>query len=189
MTATPFRDAAAAWRQQDDDTGSRTASYQETLVSAIGKPSMRSSLNMNRLSWQPTISNGRHRRRNQRHHGMVRKWDSYLAVCLKATADWPVVALNREQGDDRTFNLGYIFHLDYRGQGYATEGPGRSRAMRSIDCRHHRVVTARRPPTALPAACWSARFQENLREHSIVQDRTRWQADSVRRLHLRTVKR
>jgi ribosomal-protein-alanine N-acetyltransferase len=49
--------------------------------------------------------------------------DSYLAVCLKATGRLAgFVALNQEQAGDRTFNLGYIFHPDCRGQGYATEG-------------------------------------------------------------------
>ncbi len=48
--------------------------------------------------------------------------DSYLAVCLKSTGRLiGFVALNREQGDDRTFNLGYVFHFGYHGQGYATE--------------------------------------------------------------------
>ncbi len=49
--------------------------------------------------------------------------DSYLAVCLKATGQLiGFVALNREEGKDRTFNLGYVFHFGYHGQGYATEG-------------------------------------------------------------------
>jgi RimJ/RimL family protein N-acetyltransferase len=49
--------------------------------------------------------------------------DSYLAVCLK-DIDRLIgfVALNEEQPEDkRAFNLGYIFHSDYHGKGYATE--------------------------------------------------------------------
>ena len=49
--------------------------------------------------------------------------DSYLAVCLKATERFiGFVALNPEgQADQRTFNLGYVFHVDYHGKGYASE--------------------------------------------------------------------
>jgi len=68
--------------------------------------------------------------------------DSYLAVCLKATGRLAgFVALNQEQEDDRTFNLGYIFHLDYRGQGYATEGCRAVLAHAFDRLQAHRVVT------------------------------------------------
>jgi ribosomal-protein-alanine N-acetyltransferase len=68
--------------------------------------------------------------------------DSYLAVCLKATGRLAgFVALNREQDDDRTFNLGYIFHPDYRGQGYATEGCWAVLAHAFDQLQARRVVT------------------------------------------------
>lgn len=49
--------------------------------------------------------------------------DSYLAVCLKRTGKLiGFVALNPDEGDGGVaFNLGYVFHTDYHGQGYATE--------------------------------------------------------------------
>jgi RimJ/RimL family protein N-acetyltransferase len=49
--------------------------------------------------------------------------DSYLAVCLKASGRLVgFVALNQEtQEEPRAFNLGYIFHFDYHGKGYASE--------------------------------------------------------------------
>ena len=56
------------------------------------------------------------------------KWfadgDSYLAVCLKVTGKLiGFIAIDRRDNDEgRVHNLGYIFHPDYAGQGYATEG-------------------------------------------------------------------
>lgn len=49
--------------------------------------------------------------------------DRYLAVCLKATGCLiGFVALNPEgQADQHTVNLGYVFHFDYHGKGYASE--------------------------------------------------------------------
>jgi len=68
--------------------------------------------------------------------------DSYLAVCLKATSRLiGFVALNREQGDDRAFNLGYVFHSDYHGKGYATEGCQAVLAHAFDRLQAHRVVT------------------------------------------------
>jgi len=68
--------------------------------------------------------------------------DSYLAVCLKATRRLiGFVALNQEQEDDRTVNLGYIFHFDYHGQGYATEGCRAVLAHAFDRLQAHRVVT------------------------------------------------
>jgi ribosomal-protein-alanine N-acetyltransferase len=68
--------------------------------------------------------------------------DNYLAVCLKTTGRLAgFVAINREQEDDRTFNLGYIFHPDYRGQGYATEGCRAVLAHAFDQLQARRVVT------------------------------------------------
>ena len=68
--------------------------------------------------------------------------DSYLAVCLKATSRLiGFVALNREQGDDRMFNLGYVFHFGYHGQGYATEGCRAVRGLAFDRWQARRVVT------------------------------------------------
>ncbi len=73
--------------------------------------------------------------------------DSYLAVCLKATGRLiGFVALNPERGDNRAFNLGYIFHLDYRGQGYATE------ACRAVLAHAFDGLQARRVVTGTAAA-------------------------------------
>jgi len=49
--------------------------------------------------------------------------DSYLAVCLREEDPFiGFVALNPRRGEDgRAYSLGYVFHPDYRGQGYATE--------------------------------------------------------------------
>jgi [ribosomal protein S5]-alanine N-acetyltransferase len=49
--------------------------------------------------------------------------DRFLAVCLKDTGRFiGFVALNPEQEvDRREYNLGYIFHADYHGKGYASE--------------------------------------------------------------------
>jgi len=49
--------------------------------------------------------------------------DDYLAVCLRSTGKIiGFVAINRrtEQAED-IYNLGYVFHPGYHGQGYATE--------------------------------------------------------------------
>lgn len=50
--------------------------------------------------------------------------DSYLAACLKTTNKLiGFIALNPgEEEGDVEFNLGYAFHTDYHGKGYATEG-------------------------------------------------------------------
>ena len=52
--------------------------------------------------------------------------DSYLAVCLKATGKLiGFIALTPNPGEEEggvEFNLGYVFHTDYHGKGYATEG-------------------------------------------------------------------
>jgi RimJ/RimL family protein N-acetyltransferase len=50
--------------------------------------------------------------------------DSYLAVCLKTTGKLiGFIAIGRrEEREGRVHNLGYIFHPDYHGQGYAMEG-------------------------------------------------------------------
>ena len=49
--------------------------------------------------------------------------DRFLAVCLKDSGRFiGFVALNPEQENDaRAYNLGYIFHANYHGQGYASE--------------------------------------------------------------------
>ena len=49
--------------------------------------------------------------------------ESYLAVCLNATDRLiGFVALNPEgRAEQRAFNLGYVFHVDYHGKGYAGE--------------------------------------------------------------------
>lgn len=49
--------------------------------------------------------------------------DSFLAVCLKGTGQLiGFVALNEEPHDGQpVFNLGYVFHFGYHGQGYASE--------------------------------------------------------------------
>lgn len=49
--------------------------------------------------------------------------DNYLAVCLKPTGQLiGFIAINRrEEQDGKVYNLGYIFHIDYQGKGYATE--------------------------------------------------------------------
>ena len=49
--------------------------------------------------------------------------DSFLAVCLRSTGKViGLVALNEEEREDGPArNLGYIFHSDFYGQGYATE--------------------------------------------------------------------
>jgi RimJ/RimL family protein N-acetyltransferase len=51
------------------------------------------------------------------------KGDDYLAACLKDTGKLVgLVAVERRGGQERTVhNLGYVFHPDYHGQGYATE--------------------------------------------------------------------
>jgi ribosomal-protein-alanine N-acetyltransferase len=50
--------------------------------------------------------------------------DDYAAACLKATGQ--LVGLismgRREEAQRRAHNLGYVFHPDFHGQGYATEG-------------------------------------------------------------------
>jgi len=56
------------------------------------------------------------------------KWfasgDDYLSVCLKTTGKLiGLIAINRrKEQEERVHNLGYVFHPDYHGQGYATEG-------------------------------------------------------------------
>jgi len=49
--------------------------------------------------------------------------DSYLAVCLKDNGRFiGFVALNPREGEDcQRYGLGYVFHPDCHGQGYATE--------------------------------------------------------------------
>jgi ribosomal-protein-alanine N-acetyltransferase len=49
--------------------------------------------------------------------------DSYVAVCLKPDDQLiGFVAFNPEKHEgERVFNLGYVFHFDYHGKGYATE--------------------------------------------------------------------
>jgi RimJ/RimL family protein N-acetyltransferase len=50
--------------------------------------------------------------------------DDYLAVCLKATGKLiGFIAINRRtEQEERVHNLGYVFHPDHHGHGYATEG-------------------------------------------------------------------
>jgi ribosomal-protein-alanine N-acetyltransferase len=50
--------------------------------------------------------------------------DEYLAVYLKPTDRLiGLIAINRRgEQEGRMYNLGYIFHPGYHGQGYATEG-------------------------------------------------------------------
>jgi RimJ/RimL family protein N-acetyltransferase len=50
--------------------------------------------------------------------------DDYFAVCLKATGRLiGFIAIDRRQEfEDRVHNLGYVFHPDHHGQGFATEG-------------------------------------------------------------------
>ncbi|HOS95059.1 MAG TPA: GNAT family N-acetyltransferase [Armatimonadota bacterium] len=49
--------------------------------------------------------------------------DGYLAVCLRSTGECiGLLALHpRDDADPKVYNLGYIFHSDYHGHGYATE--------------------------------------------------------------------
>jgi RimJ/RimL family protein N-acetyltransferase len=49
--------------------------------------------------------------------------DDYLAVCLKPAGKViGFVAINRRtEQEERVYNLGYVFHPGYHGQGYATE--------------------------------------------------------------------
>jgi [ribosomal protein S5]-alanine N-acetyltransferase len=48
--------------------------------------------------------------------------DDYLAVCLKETDGLiGFIAIERRE-EEKAHNLGYIFHPDYHGQGYALEG-------------------------------------------------------------------
>ena len=49
--------------------------------------------------------------------------DGYLAVCLKSTGKLiGLVAIDRRpEQEGRVHNLGYVFHPDYHGQGYAVE--------------------------------------------------------------------
>ena len=49
--------------------------------------------------------------------------DNFLAACLKETGQFiGFVALNPEEAEDsREYNLGYVFHSNYHGHGYATE--------------------------------------------------------------------
>lgn len=69
--------------------------------------------------------------------------DNYLAVCLKATGQLiGFVALNPEgQADQRTFNLGYVFHFDYHSKGYASEACGAVLAHAFEHYQADRVVT------------------------------------------------
>lgn len=50
--------------------------------------------------------------------------DSHLAVCLKATGKLiGLIAIGpREDHEKRVHGLGYVFHPEHHGQGYATEG-------------------------------------------------------------------
>jgi len=50
--------------------------------------------------------------------------DSHLAVCLKMGRQLiGFVALNPEMAvDEKVYNLGYVFHFNYHGRGYASEG-------------------------------------------------------------------
>jgi RimJ/RimL family protein N-acetyltransferase len=50
--------------------------------------------------------------------------DEYLAVCLKETGKlFGLIAINRRKEQEAAvYNLGYVFHPGYHGQGYATEG-------------------------------------------------------------------
>jgi ribosomal-protein-alanine N-acetyltransferase len=50
--------------------------------------------------------------------------DEYLAVCLKTTSKLiGLIAIGRRpRQEGRVHNLGYVFHPDHHGQGYAAEG-------------------------------------------------------------------
>jgi len=50
--------------------------------------------------------------------------DDYLAVCLKGTGKLiGLIAIERrKEQEERVHNLGYVFHPDHHGHGYATEG-------------------------------------------------------------------
>lgn len=50
--------------------------------------------------------------------------DDYLAACQKATGKLiGLVAIkHKKEQEGRVHGLGYVFHPDYRGQWYATEG-------------------------------------------------------------------
>jgi RimJ/RimL family protein N-acetyltransferase len=69
--------------------------------------------------------------------------DSYLAVSLKATGKViGFMCLNHKDKEaEQVFGLGYVFNVDYYGQGYATEG-GRAMLKRAFDSLGADKVTA-----------------------------------------------
>jgi len=69
--------------------------------------------------------------------------DSFLAVCLKDTGQLiGFVMLNKEpQAGQPAFDLGYLFHADYHGQGYASEAYQAVLAHTFTQLEAHRVVS------------------------------------------------
>jgi RimJ/RimL family protein N-acetyltransferase len=74
--------------------------------------------------------------------------DRHLAVCLKATGKligFVALSPGAEEGQIE-FGLGYVFHTDYHGKGYATE------ACRAILGHAFRLLTAHRVVSSTAAA-------------------------------------
>jgi len=81
----------------------------------------------------------------------VVKWfaseDSYLAVCLKTTGKlMGLIAIDqREDQDSQVHNLGYVFHPDYHGQGYASESCRMAMSYIFSELAADRILTGTHP--------------------------------------------
>ena len=123
-------------------------------------------------------------------YGRIVEWfasgDDYVAVCLRDTSRLiGLVTLPREEGEPDAFNLGYIFHSDYHGGGYAAEAcrAAIDHAFAGLpgpqDCHRNRGCEQAIMPT--PGA---AGFLQDVPKHEFLQDKVGRDAYRVRRLRL-----